>query len=67
MNGSSMLDARPDKKGVKNVARALLVGSLIVLTYGYADLQAHRFGLNEEQVDTLLATPNALEATGKMP
>ena len=59
MNGASMFDVRPDKKGVKNVARALLVGSLIVLTYGYADLQAHRFGLSEEQVDTLLATPNA--------
>ena len=32
MNGASMFDVRPDKKGVKNVARALLVGSLIVLS-----------------------------------
>lgn len=53
------LDVKPDRSGPKNLAILLFFGSLLVLWMGYADLQAHRFGLNDEQVETLLATPNA--------
>ena len=59
MEESLLLDIKPDRTGPKNIAIILFLGSLIVLVQGYADLQAHRVGLSDAQVDTLLATPNA--------
>ena len=59
MDEGALFDVQPDRTGPKNLAVLLFFGSLLVLWMGYADLQAHRFGLNEDQVETLLATPNA--------
>ena len=59
MEGDMLLDVQPDRTGPKNLAVLLFFGSLLVLWMGYADLQAHRYGLSEGQVETLLATPNA--------
>ena len=59
MAASPLLDVKPDRTGPKNLAIILFFGALLVLVYGYADLQAHRIGLSDAQVDTLLATPNA--------
>jgi hypothetical protein len=59
MANNPLSDVKPDRSGPKNLAILLFLGALLVLVYGYADLQAHRVGLNEAQVDTLLATPNA--------
>lgn len=59
MANEPLNDVKPDRTGPKNLAILLFLGSLLVLVYGYADLQAHRVGLSDGQVDTLLATPNA--------
>ena len=59
MSENTLMEIKPDRTGPKNLAIILFLGSLLVLVYGYADLQAHRVGLNEAQVDTLLKTPNA--------
>ena len=59
MTENNLMEIKPDRTGPKNLAIILFLGSLLVLVYGYADLQAHRVGLNEAQVDTLLKTPNA--------
>ena len=54
MTENTLMEIKPDRTGPKNLAIILFLGSLLVLVYGYADLQAHRVGLNEAQVDTLL-------------
>ena len=59
MEGNDWFDVRPDRSGPRNLAVLLMLGALVVLWMGYADLQAHRIGLSDDQVTTLIATPNA--------
>jgi len=59
MEGNDWFDVRPDRSGPRNLAVLLMLGALVVLWMGYADLQAHRIGLSDDQVSTLIATPNA--------
>lgn len=56
-----MFEVQPDRSGPKNIAVLLFFGALVVLWMGYADLQAHRVGLSVDQVEILIATPNAQE------
>ena len=39
MAASPLLDVKPDRTGPKNLAIILFFGALLVLVYGYADLQ----------------------------
>ena len=59
MEGNDRFEVRPDRSGPRNLAVLLMLGALVVLWMGYADLQAHRIGLSDDQVSTLIATPNA--------
>ena len=59
MEGTDRFEVRPDRSGPRNLAVLLMLGALVVLWMGYADLQAHRIGLSDDQVSTLIATPNA--------
>ena len=59
MEGNDRFEIRPDRSGPRNLAVLLMLGALVVLWMGYADLQAHRIGLSDDQVSTLIATPNA--------
>ena len=59
MEGNDRFEVRPDRSGPRNLAVLLVLGALVVLWMGYADLQAHRIGLSDDQVNTLIATPNA--------
>lgn len=59
MEDSDRFEVRPDRSGPRNLAVLLMLGALVVLWMGYADLQAHRIGLSDDQVSTLIATPNA--------
>ena len=59
VEGNDWFDVRPDRSGPRNLAVLLMLGALVVLWMGYADLQAHRIGLSDDQVTTLIATPNA--------
>ena len=59
MEANDRFEVRPDRSGPRNLAVLLMLGALVVLWMGYADLQAHRIGLSDDQVSTLIATPNA--------
>lgn len=59
MEENDRFEVRPDRSGPRNLAVLLMLGALVVLWMGYADLQAHRIGLSDDQVSTLIATPNA--------
>ena len=58
MEADDIFPVHPDRSGPRNLAVLLMLGALVVLWMGYADLQAHRIGLSDDQVSTLIATPN---------
>lgn len=58
MAGSSMFEVRPDRSGPKNLGVLLIIGSLMVLAYGYADWNSHRVGLSDSEAETFILNPS---------
>lgn len=57
MTSSGMFEIRPDRSGPKNLGVLLVLGSLMVLAYGYADWNSHHVGLSDEEAETFILNP----------
>ncbi|RJU90313.1 MAG: hypothetical protein DWC07_03760, partial [Candidatus Poseidoniales archaeon] len=58
MATQGMFEVRPDRSGPKNLGVLLVLGSLMVLTYGYADWKSHSVGLSDEEAETFILNPS---------
>ena len=51
-------EIRPDRSGPRNLAVLLMIGSILVLLYGYADLNSHRIGLSDAEAEDFVLNPS---------